>query len=318
MIPMSKRVLGWLVVALVAGLGLGWYVLITPGNPLTRMFQRTISDVNARIIVGPYPEDRDFELLKRNDVGMIVTLLNPAIPYENTLLEREKRAAAKYGIELKSFPMSSILGQRFGSEYDTNAAAAAEAIATAPGKVYLHCYLGRHRIKVVRDLLAQRGVESGMYTVRQSERDDAAVALDEADAHFKAGRFQDALMSLGKIDDGQETGSSRVLRAWSNYRSGSIAEARAAFTEVRQKHPANTQAPIGLGYCAYRDGDVVSAETFFREALTAAPEDADALAGLGLTLYRAGNLADAKLALEAALKAAPGNRDVSDALARIK
>ena len=194
----------------------------------------------------------------------------------------------------------------------------AEAIATAPGKVYLHCYLGMHRIQVVRDLLAQRGVEAGTYTVRKGEREESAVALDQAEAHYKAGRFQEALMALGKIETGKETESSRVLRAWSNYRSGSIAEARAAFTDVRQKHPANTDAPIGLGYCAYRDSDYAAAESHFQEALKAVPNNADALGGLGLSQYRAGKRTEAEQSLTAALAVAPDNQELREVLARLK
>ncbi len=218
MLSLSRE--SWIALALLIVLGAasGWYVLITPNNPLTRLFQREMSDVNARIIIGPYPEDRDFELLKRNGVGWIVTLLNPEIPYEATLLEREEGVAARHGIELRSFPMSSILGQRFGDEYDRSAAAAADAIATSPGKVYLQCYLGMHRIQVVRDLLAQRGVEAGTYTARKGERDANAAALDAAERASNAGRHQDAIDALAKVPEDKLTDSARMLIGWSNYR----------------------------------------------------------------------------------------------------
>lgn len=67
-----------------------WWILITPDNPLTSLFGRQNSDVMARIIIGPYPAESDFRLLKQNNVGLVVSLLDPAIPYEATLLEREK------------------------------------------------------------------------------------------------------------------------------------------------------------------------------------------------------------------------------------
>jgi hypothetical protein len=106
------RMLGLTVLAVVLMAAAGWYVLITPGNPLTRLFQRDISDVDARIIVGPFPEEADFRLLKQHQVNLIVTLLNPGIPYEATLLEREKVMAATFGLELRSFPMSSNAPRR--------------------------------------------------------------------------------------------------------------------------------------------------------------------------------------------------------------
>ncbi len=72
-----KRVILILALLAVGGAGVGWYVLITPNNPLTRLFQRQISDTDARIIIGPYPEDADFQLLQRAGVTTVVTLLNP-------------------------------------------------------------------------------------------------------------------------------------------------------------------------------------------------------------------------------------------------
>jgi len=78
----------------VIGAASAWWVLITPGNPLTSLFRRQISDTRARIVIGPYPAERDFRLLKQNHVGRVVPLLDPAIPYEATLLEREHDPAA--------------------------------------------------------------------------------------------------------------------------------------------------------------------------------------------------------------------------------
>ena len=271
-----KRVILVLALLAIGGAGVGWYVLITPNNPLTRLFQRQISDTGARIIIGPYPEDGDFQLLQRAGVTTVVTLLNPQIPYEATLLDREKAAAAAHGMALRSFPMSSILGKRFGDDYDRNAAAAAEAIASTTGKVYLHCYLGMHRVQVVRDLLAGRGVDAGRYAVRQGERDADTLLLDAADKDYQAGRYADALASLAKIDDGKLTDDGRLLAGWSKYRSGDVPGARDAFGRVREKKP---QAAIGLGYCAYRGGDYADAERQFTAALAALPENADALTG---------------------------------------
>lgn len=305
-----------LLAVVVVGAGTAWYILITPSNPLTRLFQRQISDVNARIIIGPYPEDRDFELLKQNGVGLVVTLLNPEIPYEAALLEREKATAQRHGIELRSVPMSSILGQRFGDEYDRSASAAADAIASSSAKVYLHCYLGMHRIQVVRDLLAERGVEAGRYAIRAGERDEAAVALDAAEKASNEGRHQDALDQLSKIPAAGLTDNAHLLIGWSHYRLNRIAEARNAFAVVQQRNPGHAGALTGLGYCAYRYGNHAEAERRFSEAVSAEPNSADALTGLGLTMLRLGNRDEARRHLSAALKLAPGNEEARDALAR--
>lgn len=305
------------VLALVPLIAAAWYILITPSNPLTRLFRGQISDTDARVIIGPYPEERDFALLKQHQVSLVVTLLNPEIPYEAALLEREKVLAQKHGIELRSFPMSSIFGQRFGDEYDRSADAAAAAIASSDGKVYLHCYLGIHRIQVVRDRLAKQGIEAGRYAVRAGERDDTARLLDAAEAAYNNGRYQEALDTLARVDAAQLTDAARILRGWSFYRIGDIAKAREAFAEAQRGSPDNAEASTGLGYCAYRDGDHASAERYFSTAIRAVPNNADALGGLGLTLFLAGRRDEAARHLKAALQIGP-NQELRDVLDRIE
>jgi tetratricopeptide (TPR) repeat protein len=274
--------------------------------------------VNARIVIGPYPAERDFRLLKQNNVELIVSLLDPAIPYEATLLEREQALAAKYHLALKNFPMSSILGRKFGDYYEASASQAAAAIAGTTAKVYLHCYLGMHRIQAVRNQLAAKGIEAGTYAVRSGERENAAALLDLAEVAYNDGKYQHAIDTLSTIDQSRLTDNARLLRAWSHYRVGDMTQARALFEAFLRLSPGNPQAAIGLGYCAYRTDDLATAERMFLAALQKVPDDADALGGLGLTYYRANRPADAAARLEAALTLAPDNQELRDILARLK
>ena len=293
-----------------------WGVLVTPDNPLTNLFRRQISDVRARIIIGPYPAESDFRLLKQNNVGLVVSLLDPAIPYEASLLAREKTLAAQYQIPVENYPMSSILGQKFGNDYDESASRAAAAIAGTTAKVYLHCYLGQHRIQAVRTILAEKGIVAGTYAIRTGERAEAAKQLDLAEAAYNKGQYGAALASLARIEESQLTDNARLLRAWSHYRSGNIDQARDLFQAFQRQNPDNPQAAIGLGYCAYRAGDYATAETQFLAALSHVPGNADALAGLGLTYYRAGRRDAAIRRLTEALAVTPDNQELRDALAR--
>ena len=295
-----------------------WWVLITPDNPLTSLFRRQISDIQARIVIGPYPAERDFRLLKQNNVGLVVSLLDPAIPYEATLLGREKILAAQYQIALENYPMSSILGQKFGNDYDVSASKAAAAIAGTTAKVYLHCYLGQHRIQSVRTILAGKGIVAGTYVVRTGERAEAAKQLDTAESAYNTGEYQAALAILGRIEESQLTDNARLLRAWSHYRNGNIGQARDLFQAFQSQHRDDPQAAIGLGYCGYRMGDYATAETQFLGALKQVPDNADALGGLGLTYSRAGRRDDAVPRLSAALAIAPGNQEFRDALERAR
>ncbi|MEI6106276.1 MAG: tetratricopeptide repeat protein [Opitutae bacterium] len=296
----------------------GYTLLINPDNPFTRIFQRKISDVNARIVVGPYPVERDFRLLQSHQVGLIVSLLDPALPYEKTLLEKEKKLALEYGMRVLNFPMSSILGRKFGGYYEGSAAQAAAAIAGTTDKVYLHCYLGLHRIQAVRDLLTARGVGSSLYTVRHGERDKQQLTLDAVEAAYNDKRYEEALAQLAQLSPGDLPGRARLLQAWSYFQLNRLEEAAAIFARLRQAAPTDVAPLIGSAYCALRAERLAEAEKSFSAALQLAPDSPDALGGLGLVQFRKGNLEQAAIHLERALKLAPYNQEFREVLDKIR
>jgi len=296
----------------------GYSLLINPDNPFTRFFQRKISDVNARIVVGPYPVERDFRLLQSHHITQIISLLDPALPYEKTLLEKEKRLAAEHGMRVLNFPMSSILGRKFGGYYEGSAAAAAAAIAGTTDKIYLHCYLGLHRIQAVRDLLTVQGVGSSIYTVRHGERDQQQLTLDAVEAAYNDKRYDEALAQLALFRPGDLPARARLLQAWSCFQLNRLDEAGAIFATLQQAAPTDVAPVIGTAYCALRGGRVDEAEKSFVAALRLAPDSPDALGGLGLVQYRKGNLDQAAIHLEAALKLAPYNQEFRDVRDKIR
>ena len=120
------RNLGIAVVMLCFAAVVGLLVIVTPDNALVRLFRTSITDTaDARIITGPYPVEKDFRILQAAGIRKIISLLNPAIYYEDVLLQKEKQLALNYGMEVVNYPMGSILGQKFGSAYEGSAAAAA-------------------------------------------------------------------------------------------------------------------------------------------------------------------------------------------------
>ncbi len=136
---------------------IGW-VLITPDNPLTKLYRAPVKQLNERILTGPYPTAANFDELKAQGVTTDISLLDPKIPYERILLNREEANAKRVGIRFLDFPVASIMGQRFGSYYDAHVQGAAHTIDSlehdAQGdKTYLHCYLGEHRMVAVRTAL---------------------------------------------------------------------------------------------------------------------------------------------------------------------
>jgi hypothetical protein len=134
-----------------------FWVLITPENPLTSYFSAPITVRDARVIVGPYPREADFQLLKRNHVDTVVSLLDPKLPFERVLLDRERSLAEQYGMRLLDFPMGSLFNHRIGGDYEAEAKLAAAAVENTPGRIYLHCYLGMHRVGTVEALLSKSG-----------------------------------------------------------------------------------------------------------------------------------------------------------------
>jgi hypothetical protein len=186
----SSGLSSWPLAALVIVICAGVWLLLNPQNALTGLFRAKITSIDTRVITGPYPLADDFAVLRANGVETDVSLLDADLPYEAMLLEQERVNAAKNGIAFINFPMESLFGTHAGSDYDREAHLAAEFIARARGRVYLHCYLGMHRVRTVAALLTKQGTPSAPYLLKSGERSADARLLDEAQADYDAGRYQ--------------------------------------------------------------------------------------------------------------------------------
>jgi len=311
----GTKALSALLVAAAAVAG-GWLVLVNPTNPLTLLFRAKLTATDSKVVLGPYPVEEDFSILMRNGVSTIVSLLDPRIPYEAVLLERERALAERYSLKLLNFPMASILGQALDDDREARIAKAADAIAQEPGKVFLHCYLGIHRAKAVEVAVRRRGLTADRYLVRQGERDTQTLLLDEAQAHYDAGRFREAAIVLGQLP----TPSTRalLLAGWASYRLDDRAEARARFEAALAGDPTARDAHVGLGYVALRDGALPDAEREFRAALGEGDSHADALVGLAIVEERRGHDTQAVTHLRSALATAPQHEEARSLLAKLE
>jgi protein tyrosine phosphatase (PTP) superfamily phosphohydrolase (DUF442 family) len=115
--------------------------------------QGNVRNLSKNIIVGHYP---DFELLSKlnaNGVKIVISLLNDQLIYEEPLNKKEGTYAKLLGIQRYNFKMDST--QPVTSS--TNEAAIENIrnlINNNPNtKVYIHCYLGRHRTRYVEQAL---------------------------------------------------------------------------------------------------------------------------------------------------------------------
>jgi Flp pilus assembly protein TadD len=298
------------------GLGIAaFWVLITPDNAITQYFSAPISVRDAKIIVGPYPREADFGLLKRNGVTTIVSLLDPKLPFERVLLDRERALAAEYGMTLLDYPMGSLFNHHIGGDYEAQAKLAAKAVANASGRVYLHCYLGMHRVGAVESLIARTGQTTGVYLASHGMRSADANMLDQAQNAYDSGDYPQTLRLLLNVVEKSE--ASQILAGWSDYHLNDIHVARSDFIAALKLNPQSVGAQTGLGYCALRQGHLDEAATHFAAVLDQTPRDPSALTGMGLTRYRQGKPTEAARLLRASLSIDPKDSDARTALARI-
>lgn len=109
--------------------------------------------ISKNVIIGPYPEKRDLKKLKeKQGVTVVISLLDPSIPFEKSLLEKEKEITEKLGLKLFNFPLGY-----FHLRSEKNQQVVEEIIQFIKSypkeKFYIHCYLGKHRIELVRERL---------------------------------------------------------------------------------------------------------------------------------------------------------------------
>ena len=140
-------------VAWAAAAGCLW-LWMTPAVMLS--IQTTEVSTVARFTFGPYPDRAQFQRLVDEGYAGVVSLLHPAVvPFEPSLLEQERELAAEFGVRLVHAPMLPWVTDN------------AEALATIRGllneqggRFYIHCYLGKDRVGVVRQLIERSyGIE---------------------------------------------------------------------------------------------------------------------------------------------------------------
>ena len=121
------------------------------------LLQGNVREVTHTVIVGPYPDYGLISDLRERGVRTIISLLDKHLIYEKSLIRKEDLYARQMGIREYDFPMDS----REPPTSRLNAAALRDIsryIRRHPHtKVYIHCYLGKHRVGDVVDMLrAQR------------------------------------------------------------------------------------------------------------------------------------------------------------------
>jgi tetratricopeptide (TPR) repeat protein len=303
-----------LVPAVIIALGIGglasYLILLNPGSVFVHWAQAALPNRITMISFGPYPEESDFKVLKKNGVKYIVSLLDARLPYEKSLLEREQQEAAQYGMTVKDFPMASIFDQKIFPDYLDEQQKAVQFLRHLDGPAYVHCYLGKHRTIHVRDALVKAGVPERYFKAEGSHQEywDVVNRISKAQEEFNRGDFPAVLATLEPIKTVDVDVS--YLRGWSHYRLGLIAEATEDFRQGLSADPTNPRNLDGSGYCYLRDGQPVTAQRQFNAVLEQIPDEQSALIGTGLAYLRLQNKSAAAETFRKVLQADPGNEEV--------
>lgn len=144
----NRWLLTWLLAAssimlTVAGL----YYFLNTGSGIVQASQGEVVE-GERFTFGPYPEKDDLISLKERGYDGVITLLNPTLPIEKPLLDQEVKFAEDADLEVYSLPMLPWVGDNTKSIEKVK-----ELIAQDDKKYYVHCYLGRHRVDVVKQVI---------------------------------------------------------------------------------------------------------------------------------------------------------------------
>ncbi len=123
--------------------------------PLHRL-QSAPRAVAPGITIGPYPDQARLLALRADGYRLVVSVLSPDLVYEASLIRREQQYAQLLGLEFHDFPMHG--DEPASSPRNARALQAlGELLAARPGEpAYVHCYLGKHRARMVAEWLARQ------------------------------------------------------------------------------------------------------------------------------------------------------------------
>lgn len=142
----------------------GYWLLLNPER--LSLFENDILVYNAKFAFGSYPSQKLLRDLKSRGYTAVISLLDPQyLPFEATLLEKEKMMVKQAGLELIHVPMRPWIDDKNNQE----AIQKLENIITyGEGRYYIHCNLGRDRNGLVRRALEKLTPHSEVVSLTRS------------------------------------------------------------------------------------------------------------------------------------------------------
>lgn len=174
---LSRKLFNWqkqqqrLVISFISGFFPLVFALAALMLLLQPQFINTTSEqqqVSQQFTIGSYPTEEKIKELKAEGYTGIISLLHTAVvPFEPVLLAQEKAAALKYDIKLVEAPMLPWVSDNTASLKIIEG-----IIRTNQGKYYIHCYLGKDRVNLVRNLISRLAgealIEAEAHTARRT------------------------------------------------------------------------------------------------------------------------------------------------------
>ncbi len=107
--------------------------------------------VGSSFTIGPYPTEQRMRDLKSEGYTGIISLLHPTVvPFESKLIADGRAAAERAGIRFIHVPMLPWIGD------NSEALARIEELArSGEGRYYVHCYLGKDRVRLAMRLIEE-------------------------------------------------------------------------------------------------------------------------------------------------------------------
>ena len=142
-------------------LGLDYFYVFEPYLYPLHLMQGRVRPVGRHILIGPYPEFLELERLHARGVTVVISLLDPNLLYEKGLILKEQRYERSLGMKAYDIPLDSYKAATSPSNARDIAAILKLLQGLGNRKVYIHCYLGKHRVEyVARAVRAERDLKA--------------------------------------------------------------------------------------------------------------------------------------------------------------
>lgn len=132
----------------------GVYNISQPEHYPMKFFRGEVTKASETVLFGPYPTEKEIKYLKRLGVKEIISLMDPSMPFESSLIERGKQLAEKHKLAFQNVPLS-YLPNLHSKENLARVGDLVSSIGNNSNKKYIHCYLGQHRTTLVKEHYVQ-------------------------------------------------------------------------------------------------------------------------------------------------------------------